>query len=434
MARTDWGAGVVERGAVPEAGGALSSSAIEGALGAGLAAGRGSGVSTGGVQGAAASPWEGGAAGRGLPRGEDGMDVELGGRLAVLGEAGTEAELGARAGGGGIVERGALAASDGSAAERGGSEETGAAPELGARAGGGGTGARGIAAPAGCAAGTEGVVGCAGGPLEVLGARDSAPTGEEGRVVAGHAAAAASAGPARGSAVRAPGEVAGAGGPPVPPRGEGVRGAVVGGPAPVEVAVRGAGRPAPAGVAGAPGDVGARGAGVEGDATGVIERGQEGMVLVGMRSIGRPGVLGPVRWIVDAGIPGEVTGRPGTGPVGPPGASPGVALAGPGLAGETAGVGADGVRTGGRGSKAGPGRGMGVSIGICRGAPGGSSAKGAGVARGGAAGGCCRRSSGISRLSISGGGRVEAAPGSQAVQSPSGGNSAPHLRHLDTPA
>ena len=96
-----------------------------------------------------------------------------------------------------------------------------------------------------------------------------------------------------------------------------------------------------------------------------------------------------------------------------------------------------GVRTGGFGSNAGPGRGMGVSIGICGMGPeavGGSSLKGNGVDPGGAGAGGCRRSIGISRLRISGGGRAGSMPGSQAVQSPCGGNSAPHLRHLDTAA
>ena len=64
--------------------------------------------------------------------------------------------------------------------------------------------------------------------------------------------------------------------------------------------------------------------------------------------------------------------------------------------------------------------------------PGGSSLNGTGVARGGTGAGVCRRSRGISRLRISGGGRTGSVPGSQAVQSPCGGNSAPHLRHLDT--
>jgi len=96
------------------------------------------------------------------------------------------------------------------------------------------------------------------------------------------------------------------------------------------------------------------------------------------------------------------------------------------------------VRTGGAArSKADPGRGIGVSIGICGIGPeavGGSSLKGSGVDRGGVAGGGWRRSSGSSWLKIFGGGRAGDAPGSQAVQSPCGGNSAPHLRHLDTAA
>ena len=97
----------------------------------------------------------------------------------------------------------------------------------------------------------------------------------------------------------------------------------------------------------------------------------------------------------------------------------------------------NGVRTGGADSNAGPGRGMGVSIGIGAMGPdavGGSSRKGSGVSLGGASGGSWRRSSGSSRLKISGGGRSGSMPGSQAVQSPCGGNSAPHLRHLDTAA
>lgn len=141
-------------------------------------------------------------------------------------------------------------------------------------------------------------------------------------------------------------------------------------------------------------------------AEGALERGPAGTGPVGICDGGRPGMGGAA---------------PATVPVGDrPGAGCGT-----------------GARTGGRASNAGPGRGMGVSIGICGPGPdaiGGSSLNGSGVARGGVAGGICRRSRGISRLRISGGGRAGSVPGSQAVQSPCGGNSAPHLRHLDTAA
>jgi hypothetical protein len=227
---------------------------------------------------------------------------------------------------------------------------------------------------------------------------------------------------------------------PVAVRAVGPAGAVVrvGGAAGVagELVARGGGSPGPPD-AGIEGDEGARDA-----ASGTIgfgARGHDGMVPVGMRSglrgtePGEPVPAGPgpavkvggrLLALLEAGAPvaGAVGGAFGSpGPPVVPGRGPGI-----------------GVSTGGPArSKAGPGRGIGVSIGICGIGPeavGGSSRKGSGVARGGLAGGGCRRSSGSSRLKISGGGRAGRAPGSQAVQSPCGGNSAPHLRHLDTAA
>jgi hypothetical protein len=166
-------------------------------------------------------------------------------------------------------------------------------------------------------------------------------------------------------------------------------------------------------------------------------RGQEGMVPVGMRSGPRgtaPGEPEPV------GL-GAPPGGVGRAPVAVEGEPPVAGVAGgvlgravpPVVAGR-----APGVRTGGGArSNADPGRGIGVSIGIGAIGPeavGGSSWKDSWLARAGVAGGGWRRSSGSSRLRISGGGRVGTVPGSQAVQSPCGGNSAPHLRHLDTAA
>ena len=158
-----------------------------------------------------------------------------------------------------------------------------------------------------------------------------------------------------------------------------------------------------------------------------IGRGQAGMVPVGMC---------PAEPVPNGeGIPGDVWGR-----------VPAAATAGPVAGREEPGfvvrvmpAGAPcgtGVSTGGRDWAGGAGRGTGVSMGMGPGAecPGGSSLNGAGVARGGVVGVPWRRSSGISRLRISGGALVGSAPGSQAVHSPCGGNSAPHLRHLDTAA
>jgi hypothetical protein len=172
-----------------------------------------------------------------------------------------------------------------------------------------------------------------------------------------------------------------------------------------ELVARGGGRPEPPD-AGIEGDDGARDA-----ASGTIgfgARGHDGMVPVGIRSGLRgtdpgdpvPGVLGPpaevVGWLPapleTAPVAGEVGG--GFGRPGPPA----VTGRGPGI----------GVSTGGPARwKAGPGRGIGVSIGICGIGPeavGGSRRKGSGVARGGVAGGGWRRSRGSSRLRISGGG------------------------------
>ncbi len=196
---------------------------------------------------------------------------------------------------------------------------------------------------------------------------------------------------------------------------------VAGGSEGSTLAVRGGGRPAP-GAAGTFEAEGARGAaaGAVVGPDGVAGRGQAGVVVVGIGAGGRPGgdPAVPAVLPVEGGPGGAIERRSGS--VTEPGAACGT-----------------GVSTGGRGSNAGPGRGMGVSIGMCGPGPevpGGSSLNGTGVARAGVAGGVCRRSSGISRLRISGGGRAGSVPGSQAVQSPCGGNSAPHLRHLDTAA
>ena len=198
--------------------------------------------------------------------------------------------------------------------------------------------------------------------------------------------------------------------------------------------VRGGGSPAPpeAGTAGLDGArEGAKGA------AGTPVRGHDGIVPVGIRS-GRRGTAPGEPLLASIGVcPVEVAGRApalsggGGAPEGGPGRGMLPAPVAPGAGPGT------GVRTGGLGSNAGPGRGMGVSIGICAigpGAPGGSSLNGSGVNLGGGAAGGPRRSSGSSRLRISGGGRSGTMPGSQAVQSPCGGNSAPHLRHLDTAA
>jgi hypothetical protein len=258
----------------------------------------------------------------------------------------------------------------------------------------------------------------------------------------GQAAAAASAGALRGSGVRgaAVGGAAGAGtGAPVPDPG-------------AAVALRGGGRPVAAGAldpAGTPDEVGGR-VGVEGGAAGTpagfVARGHAACVPLGMRAGGCPrGADGvPAR---EVGRPGEVVGRAGpvvgaedtvVGAAGRAGGE-GAGAAGaravgvPGCVGAMPGGGpGTGVRTGGRVSNAGPGRGTGVKIGGPE-RPGGSSSKGKGVRRGGGSG-TCRRSSPMSRLRIFGGGRDGRMPGSHAVQSPSGGNSAPHLRHLDTAA
>jgi hypothetical protein len=185
--------------------------------------------------------------------------------------------------------------------------------------------------------------------------------------------------------------------------------------------VRGGGRPEPP-VVGTAGEDGTREAAA--GTIGLGARGQEGMVPVGMRSGARGTDPG------DPLEPGDALGAPGAAVVGG-----GRAIVLPAVvAGRGPGA---GVRMGGEESNAGPGRGMGVSIGIGGIGPppaGGSSRKGSGVVREGAAGGSWRRSSGSSRLRISGGVRSGSMPGSQAVQSPCDGNSAPHLRHLDTAA
>jgi len=110
------------------------------------------------------------------------------------------------------------------------------------------------------------------------------------------------------------------------------------GGAPVPLPVRGGGRPEP-GDGSAVGSVAARG-GV------AAVRGHVGIALVGIRSGGRPGVgaAAPAAVPVE-GRPGEVDGRK------------------PGLAADPGGGWGTGVRTGGR-SNTGPGRGIGVSIGI----------------------------------------------------------------------
>jgi len=195
---------------------------------------------------------------------------------------------------------------------------------------------------------------------------------------------------------------------------------------------RGGGSPE-ATAAGTEGDDGALEAPPE--TMGLGARGHAGMVPVGIRSGLRgtdpgnplPGDRGPAADVVGrltgAGVP--VAGEPC--PVLGRAVPPVVAGRGPGR----------GVRTGGGArSKPGPGRGIGVSIGmgvIDPEAVGGSSLTVSGVRRGGVGGGW-RRSSGSSLLRIGGGGRAGSEPGSQAVQSPCGGNSAPHLRHLDTAA
>jgi hypothetical protein len=222
-------------------------------------------------------------------------------------------------------------------------------------------------------------------------------------------------------------------GPDVPGRAVGAAVRVGGAGVAGELVARGGGSPGPP-EAGIEGDDGARDT-----ASGTIgfgALGHDGIVPVGMRSGFRgtepgepvPGVPGALVEVVGRLVGPVETGAPSVGgeAFGTPG--PLVPGRGPGI----------GVSTGGPArSKAGPARGIGVSIGICGIGPealGGSSRKGSGVARGGVAGGAWRRSSGSSRLRISGGGRGGRAPGSQAVQSPCGGNSAPHLRHLDTAA
>jgi hypothetical protein len=203
------------------------------------------------------------------------------------------------------------------------------------------------------------------------------------------------------------------------------------------VAPRGGGRPdGRAGVAaawGGPGRIssamvgaaeGGRGAldGVAGVPLELVVRGHAGMVPVGMGAGARPVAAGVAPPGLAAGRPGELTVR---GVAEPGGNAPGRVEVTPG---NGPGV---GVRIGGVLSNAGPGRGTGVRIGGPD-APGGPSSKGPGVSRAGVAGADCRRSSPMSRLRISGWGRDGSMPGSQAVQSPCGGNSAPHLRHLDT--
>jgi len=64
--------------------------------------------------------------------------------------------------------------------------------------------------------------------------------------------------------------------------------------------------------------------------------------------------------------------------------------------------------------------------------PGGDSVNGTGVFRGGSGGAGRLRSRERSRLRISGGGPCSTGPSAHAGQSPSGGRSAPHFRHLDT--
>ena len=161
--------------------------------------------------------------------------------------------------------------------------------------------------------------------------------------------------------------------------------------------VRGGGRPEPP-VVGTAGEDGTRGAAA--GTMGFGARGQEGMTPVGMRSGARGTEPGdPLEPGAPAGAPGAAVVGGGRG-IGVPAV---VAGRGPGT----------GVRTGGVESKAGPGRGMGVSIGIGGIGPeavGGSSRKGSGVVRGGVAGGSWRRSSGSSRLRISGWGARGACP------------------------
>jgi hypothetical protein len=207
---------------------------------------------------------------------------------------------------------------------------------------------------------------------------------------------------------------------------------VAGVPGPADV--RGGGSPDPpdAGTAGLDGArEGAKGA------AGTPVRGHDGIVPVGIRSGRRGTAPGEPLLASIGGCPVEVAGRAPALPGGagaPEGGTGRGMLPAPVAPGAGPGT---GVRTGGLESNAGPGRGMGVSIGIGAigpGAPGGSSLNGSGVNLGGGAAGGPRRSSGSSRLRISGGGRSGTMPGSQAVQSPCGGNSAPHLRHLDTAA
>jgi hypothetical protein len=315
----------------------------------------------------------------------------------------------------------------GAAASTGGAENAvGLVSWIGAcRDGGGGT-----------EAAVAGGRGAAGSPAaEGVDGRGSLAGGVVGRAVAGQAAAAARTGAFRGSAPRGVGAgvagvaaagIDGAGAPGGPP---GAR-VPAAGPGGSVVAPRGGGRPdgraAGAAAWGEPGRissaivgaaVGGRGAvdGVAGVPLELVVRGHAGMVPVGMGAGARPGTPGVAPGLA-AGRPGELTVR-GVAELWPessPGDGPGV-----------------GVRIGGVLSNAGPGRGTGVRIGGPD-APGGSSSKGPGVSREGVAWADWRRSSPMSRLRISGWGRDGSMPGSQAVQSPCGGNSAPHLRHLDT--
>jgi hypothetical protein len=179
----------------------------------------------------------------------------------------------------------------------------------------------------------------------------SPPEPAGGRGLDGHAAAAARVGPMRGSVLRGgvlAAEVAGA---------EGL------------VGLRGPGSPVPVGAAlGAPDEEDVRG-GADGAlpcAAGGVPGRQAGMVLVGMRSGGRFWAGGAALLSGD-GMPGDVVG-PAAGDgglAGDVGARPGPDSAG--LVPERAAGGGcgTGVSTGGLAWKAGPGRGMGVSIGIC---------------------------------------------------------------------
>jgi hypothetical protein len=150
-------------------------------------------------------------------------------------------------------------------------------------------------------------------------------------------------------------------------------------------AVRGGGSPDPpaAGTAGLEADRdGAKGA------AGTPVRGHVGIVPVGIRSGRRGTAPGEPLPALAGGWPWEGVGRG-------PALTEGAGVAGGGAARGTeplapGGGPGTGVRTGGFETNAGPGRGMGVSIGICAIGPdavGGSSLNGSGVNRGGEAAG-----------------------------------------------